>query len=184
MSEENDDYPSRSALFLDRDGVINSRISDGYVTSSDEFIFLPGVIEALKILTKKFQRIIIVSNQQGVGKGLMSNSDLEEVHDYMLEELEENDIKIDKIYVCTALLESDDPCRKPNIGMALQAKEDFPDIDFSNSVMVGDTTSDMKFGKNAGMRTVLTVPDNYSDENDSLIDEIHNGLYGYALEIE
>ena len=184
MSEENDDYHSRSALFLDRDGVINSRISDGYVTASDEFEFLPGVIDALKILSKKFHRVFIVTNQQGVGKGLMSESDLADVHNYMLEIFEENDIKIDKIYVCTALVDSMDPCRKPEIGMALLAKSEFPDIDLAKSVMMGDTMSDMKFGKNAGMKTVLTVPDNYSDENDVMIDEIHNGLYGFALELE
>lgn len=184
MNEEDDDYHSYSTLFLDRDGVINRRINDGYVTEPSEFEFLPGVIDALKILTTKFQRIFIVTNQQGIGKGLMSDSDLEDVHAYMLEVFEENEIKIDKIYVCSALIDSNDPCRKPEIGMALQAKEDFPEIDLSYSVMVGDTMSDMKFGKNAGMKTVLTVPDNYSDENDGLIDEIHNGLYGYALEIE
>lgn len=184
MTEENDDYHSRSALFLDRDGVINSRISDGYVTSPDEFVFLPGAIDALKILSKKFNRIFIVTNQQGVGKGLMSDSDLEEVHSYMLGILEDNEIKIDKIYVCTSLMDSNDSCRKPDIGMAVQAKTDFPEIDLTESVMVGDTMSDMKFGKNAGMKTVLTVPDNYSDETDILIDEIHNGLYGFALEIE
>lgn len=184
MNDENDDYHSRSALFLDRDGVINSRIPDGYVTSPDEFELLPGVIEALQILTKKFTRIFIVTNQQGVGKGLMSEGDLEDVHNHMLELFEEEGITIDNVYVCTALKESNDPCRKPEIGMAIKAKEDFDDIDLSKSVMVGDTMSDMRFGRNAGMRTILTVPDNYSDENDNLIDEIHNGLYGYALEIE
>jgi D-glycero-D-manno-heptose 1,7-bisphosphate phosphatase len=184
MSEEDDDYHSFSALFLDRDGVINRRIPDAYVTEPSEFEFLPNVIEALQILSKKFNRIFIVTNQQGIGKGLMSEGDLDDIHASMLDTFEENEIRIDKIYVCPALKEDNDPCRKPNIGMALQAQEDFPDIDLENSVMVGDTTSDMRFGKNAGMKTVLTVPDNYSDENDSLIDEIHNGLYGYALEIE
>lgn len=184
MSDENDDYHSFSALFVDRDGVINRRISDGYVTSPSDFEFLPGVIDALKILQTKFQRIFIVTNQQGVGKGLMSVSDVESIHEFMLEEFEKEDIKIDKVYFCPALKSDNDPCRKPEIGMALQAKTDFPEIDLSLSVMIGDTSSDMLFGKNAGMRTVLTVPDNYSDENDQYIDEIHNGMYGYALELE
>jgi len=184
MSEEDDDYHSTGALFLDRDGVINYRIPDGYVTEPSEFEFLPNVIEALQILSKKFKYLFIVSNQQGVGKGLMSESDLEDVHQHMLEEFEENDIKIHKIYVCTALKEANDPCRKPNIGMALQAQKDFKDFELSKSVMVGDTISDMRFGRNAGMKTVLTVPDNYDDEEDEWIDEIHNGLYGFALEIE
>jgi len=184
MSDESDDYHSYSALFIDRDGVINQRINDGYVTSPADFNFLPGVLDALKIFQTKFHRIFIVTNQQGIGKGIMSEKDLEEIHNYMLEEFEEAGVKIDKIYYCTALKEENSPCRKPEIGMALEAKEDFPEIDLSKSVMIGDTTSDMKFGKNAGMKTVLTVPDNYSDENDTFIDEVHNGLFGFALELE
>jgi len=184
MSDESDDYHSYSTLFVDRDGVINRRITDGYITSPSDFEFLPGVIDALKIFQNKFQRIFIVTNQQGIGRGLMSVGDLDEIHNFMLEEFKKEGIKIDKIYYCPALETDDDPCRKPNIGMALEAKEDFPEIDLTKSVMVGDTSSDMKFGRDAGMHTVLTVPDNYSDENDKLIDEVHNGLYGFALELE
>ncbi len=184
MNEENDDYHSYDALFIDRDGVINRRIPDGYVTSPAEFEFMPGVLDALKILTKKFKRIFIVTNQQGIGKGLMSENDLERVHDFMLEKFEDEGIKIDKIYYCPSRKEENSPRRKPEIGMALEAKEDFPEISLENSVMVGDTTSDMIFGKNAGMKTILAVPDNYSDENDKYVDEVHNGLYSFALEIE
>ena len=184
MSDESDDYHSFSALFIDRDGVINRRINDGYVTSPSDFEFLPGVLDAFKIFQTKFQRIFIVTNQQGIGKGLMTEKDLEEVHSYMLEELEKAEIKIDKIYFCPALKTDNSPRRKPEIGMALEAKKEFPDIDLQTSIMIGDTTSDMKFGKNAGMKTILTVPDNYSDENDAYIDEVHNGLHGYALELE
>jgi len=183
MNEEDDDYHSYSALFIDRDGVINRRIVDGYVKSPNDFEFLPGVIDGLKILSKKFPRIFIITNQQGIGKGLMDEDDLESVHNYMLEELEDADIKIDKIYFCSSLAEKNDPRRKPEIRMALEAKNDFPEIEFSSSVMIGDTTSDMIFGKKVGMYTILTVPDNYSDEFASIIDEVHNGLYGYALEI-
>jgi len=184
MSDESDDYHSYSALFVDRDGVINRRIPDGYVTSYADFEFLPGVIEAMKILSRKFPRIFIVTNQQGIGKGLMSESDLEEIHSEMLEEFEEAGVKIDKVYFCPSLADAGSPRRKPEPGMALEAAKEFPDVDLSRSVMVGDTTSDMIFGKNAGMKTVLTVPDNYSDENDKYVDEVHNGLYGFALELE
>lgn len=184
MNDEDDDYHSYETLFLDRDGVINRRIVDDYVTSVEKFEFLPAVLDALKIFAKNFKNIIVVTNQQGIGKGLMDDSDVQEIHDFMVESIEEAGGRIDGIYYCGSLKEEEDERRKPGIGMALDAKRDFPDIDFSKSIMIGDTMSDMKFGKNAGMYTVLTVPDNYNDESDELIDEIHNGLYGFALELE
>lgn len=90
-------------LFLDRDGVINVRIIDGYVTKIEEFEFLPNVIDAFKIFKNKFKRIIIVTNQQGVGKGIMTIEDVETVHQFMIQQLENNGGKIDKIYMCPQL---------------------------------------------------------------------------------
>ena len=143
------------ALFLDRDGVINRRIEDGYVKSMDEFVFLEQVPESLKKLKEIFGRIFIVTNQQGIGKGLMSLSDLEIVHAYMLNEIEKAGGKIDQVFFCPELNDTNHPDRKPQIGMALKAKSEFPEIDFSKSIMVGDSISDMEFGKNAGMKTVF-----------------------------
>ena len=79
----NDDW----TLFLDRDGVINVRIIDGYVTKTEEFEFLPNVIEAFKIFKNKFKRIIVVTNQQGVGKGVMTIEDVISVHNYMNQQI-------------------------------------------------------------------------------------------------
>ena len=142
-------------LFLDRDGVINVRIIDGYVTKIEEFEFLPGVIEAFKIFKNKFNRIIVVTNQQGVGKGLMTEDDVKEVHDFMINEVENHDGKIDKVYFCPQLKSVPDNYRKPSPKMAYMAKEDFPEIDLSKSIMIGDMNSDVEFGKNAGMMTVF-----------------------------
>ena len=142
-------------LFLDRDGVINVRIIDGYVTKIEEFEFLPNVIDAFKIFKNKFKRIIIVTNQQGVGKGIMTIEDVETVHQFMIQQLENNGGKIDKIYMCPQLKSVFDNYRKPSPKMAYFAKEDFPDIDLSKSIMVGDMNSDIEFGKNAGMKTVF-----------------------------
>ena len=91
----NDDW----TLFLDRDGVINVRIIDGYVTKIEEFEFMPNVIEAFKIFKDKFKRIIVVTNQQGVGKGIMTNEDVERVHEYMIQQIENQGGRIDKIYL-------------------------------------------------------------------------------------
>ena len=142
-------------LFLDRDGVINRHIIDGYVTQTEAFEFLPKVLEALAVLAQEFDRILIVTNQQGIGKGFFSIADLENIHQYMLAEIEKQGGRIDKIYFSPHLESENNPHRKPNIGMALQAKRDFPDIDFSSAIMVGDSLTDMQFGKNAGMKTVF-----------------------------
>ena len=142
-------------LFLDRDGVINRRIIGGYVTNIDEFEFLPGVLNALTVLSKKFSHIFIVTNQQGVGKGLFSIHELYEIHQHMLDEIKKNGGKIANIYVSPHLEKENNINRKPNPGMALQAKQDFPEINFNTSIMVGDSLSDMQFGKKVGMKTVF-----------------------------
>ena len=146
-------------LFLDRDGVINVRIIDGYVTKIEEFEFLPNVIEALKIFKDKFKHIIVVTNQQGVGKGIMKFEDVEEVHRYMIQKVADNEGKIDKVYFCPQLKSVPDNYRKPSPKMAYFAQNDFPDIDLSKSIMIGDMYSDVEFGINAGMKTIF-VGDN------------------------
>jgi D-glycero-D-manno-heptose 1,7-bisphosphate phosphatase len=142
-------------LFLDRDGVINRKIEGDYVRTWEQFEFLPGVVEALRVLTNIFGKTFIVTNQRGIGRGLMTEQNLEHIHDKMIRYLESQKVKIDRIYYCP----HDDEkatcsCRKPNIGMALEAKKDFPEIDFQKSIMVGDSESDVIFGKSLNMITV------------------------------
>lgn len=146
-------------LFLDRDGVINKRIEANYVKKNEEFEFLPGVLPALKYFSQVFGKIFIVTNQQGVKRGIMSEQELLNVHDYMLSIINKNEGRIDKIYYCTDLAESNSFNRKPNVGMALKAKNDFPEIVFKKSVMLGDSISDMQFGKRIKMFTVF-ISDN------------------------
>lgn len=142
-------------LFLDRDGVINVRLVDDYVKNINEFEFLPGVLEAFKIFAKTFGKIIIVSNQQGVGKGLMTMEDVEKVHDFMKKEIVSQQGRVDAIFVCPQLKSDPDNFRKPRPKMAYMAQHDFPEIDLEKSIMVGDMNSDIEFGKNSGMFTVL-----------------------------
>lgn len=157
-------------LFLDRDGVINHRLVDDYVKSWKEFEFLDGVPEAIRIFSGIFKRVIIVSNQQGIGKGLMTEKDLDEIHHRMLEEINRAGGRIDKIYFCPALKETNPSCRKPQIGMGLKAKKDFPEIEFKKSVMAGDSLGDMQFGKRLNMTTVLINPKNIiAKENPDLV---------------
>ena len=163
-------------LFLDRDGVINVRIIDGYVTKINEFEFLPNVIEALKIFKEKFKYIIVATNQQGVGKGIMKFEDVETVHQFMVQQVAENGGKIDKVYFCPQLKSVPDNYRKPSPKMAYFAKNDFPDIDLSKSIMIGDMNSDIEFGKNAGMKTIF-IGDN---ELNLTPDDRFETLYDFA----
>ena len=142
-------------LFLDRDGVINKLIEDGYVNSWEHFEFQPGALEAIRLLSGIFGKIVIVTNQRGIGRKLMTADDLDEIHSKMLKEIQDAGGRIDKIFYCPHLVEDDCDCRKPKTGLPLQAKKDFPDIDFSKSVMVGDMRNDMLMGQELGMRTVF-----------------------------
>jgi D-glycero-alpha-D-manno-heptose 1-phosphate guanylyltransferase len=140
-------------LFLDRDGVINYEKKDDYIRNWKEFKFYEGAKEALKILAEKFGIIIVVSNQRGISKGLMTEDDLSNIHQHMQREIESSGGRIDGIYYCTAI-DSKDPYRKPNPGMAFLAKQDLPEIDLSKSIIAGNKPSDMLFGKNAGIHSV------------------------------
>ena len=142
------------ALFLDRDGVLNRRIVGGYVTKPSAFEWLPGVLPALRLLTSRFSPTVIVTNQQGVGKGLMSAADLDEVHRKLREQARYAGADIDAIYACTSLASEGDPRRKPGIGMFADARAEFPGIAPERSIMVGDSASDIAFARAAGMHAV------------------------------
>lgn len=140
-------------LFLDRDGVINKNIDGGYVLSPDQFEFLPGVLDCLPKLSKMFGKIIVVSNQQCVGKGLITEEELREIHQDMMNVIELNGGRIDAVYYAPGLASPDNTLRKPANGMALLAKSDFPEIDFKKAIMAGDKLSDMEFGRSLNMTT-------------------------------
>jgi histidinol-phosphate phosphatase family protein len=172
-------------LFLDRDGVINLHYPNDYVKSWSEFFFLEHSLDGLALLAKIFKRILVVTNQQGVGKELMSKDDLDFIHSEMLREVRKHEGRIHAIYAATALKEKDDrQWRKPASGMAKQAKKDFPEIDFVKSIMVGDTGSDMRFGKSLGMKTVF-VGDNskITDQEMNLVDIKCDSLYDFAVKV-
>lgn len=142
------------SVFLDRDGVINRHLPNDYVKSVAEFELLPDVPQAIARLTRRFGRLFVATNQQGVGKGLYTLDDLDLIHAHMLRLIAAQGGRIDRIYVAPQLASENSPWRKPGIGMALQAKRDFPEIDLMKSIMVGDSLGDMQFGRSAGMHTV------------------------------
>ena len=159
-------------LFLDRDGVINQRIIDGYVENVSDFRFLPSVPEAVALCKKSFGRIIVVTNQQGIGKGIMTEEQLTVVHAYLKMQIPE----IDRIYHAPYLACENNIMRKPNIGMAVAAKKDFPEIDFKKSIMVGDSASDIAFGKNCGMLTVFIS----ETRTETAADMVFTSLFDFA----
>ncbi|MEO7767155.1 MAG: HAD-IIIA family hydrolase [Ferruginibacter sp.] len=167
-------------LFLDRDGVINVENPLGYINTWDEFIFFDGVKQALRIFAGRFKYIFVVSNQRGVAKGITKPADLAAIHRNMKEEIEMGGGRIDKIYFCIDM-EPTSINRKPNPGMGLQAKEDFGEIDFPKSVMVGNKLSDMEFGRNLGCKTVfLTTTNPDVQQNDPRIDAVNRSLIEFA----
>lgn len=170
-------------LFLDRDGVINVELSNDYIKTQTEFVFEENALKALELLNSQFDSIYIVTNQRGVGRDIMNLEDLEDIHQYMLHNIRAVGCNINKIYYCTDL-KSNSINRKPNIGMAFQAKRDFPQIDFALSIMVGNSRSDIEFGKKAGMYTVL-VGKKYPSEDKiyKIADKYYCNLYDFALSL-
>ncbi|MEI9933272.1 MAG: HAD-IIIA family hydrolase [Ferruginibacter sp.] len=131
-------------------------------------------------MLKKFKYIIVVTNQKGVGKGMTKLEDLHTIHHNMKTEIENAGGKIDRVYFCDALEETH-PNRKPNAGMGLQAVTDFPEINLDKAIMVGNTISDMEFGRNLGIKTIFlptTKPE--VDINDPRIDASYDSLFDFA----
>jgi D-glycero-D-manno-heptose 1,7-bisphosphate phosphatase len=141
-------------LFLDRDGVINVEKPMDYVRRWEEFQFNPGVLDALRVFNSLFGRILVVTNQRGVGKGYMTESDLLHIHALMCLEVEKNGGRIDKIYYAPDL-NDDSPRRKPSPIMGHEAMKEFAEIRPDRSFMVGNTFSDMEFGRNIGAKTIF-----------------------------
>ena len=142
-------------MFLDRDGVLNEKMPEGqYVKSPADFRMLPGAGEAVARLNRAGLRVIVVSNQRGIALGLYTAADLEAVHAYLAEQLGADGGHIDRFYFCPHDRENCS-CRKPLPGMFEQARADFPDITAAASLMIGDSLSDIQFGKNLGMATVF-----------------------------
>lgn len=138
-------------LFLDRDGVLNYRPVGDYVRSPEQLRLLPGTPTALRALRGRFARVVVVTNQQGVGKGLMTDADLDRVHARLRALLPG---LLDGVYACTALAGAPGDCRKPGPALAELAAAAHPGIALDRSVMVGDSDSDVAFGARVGMRTV------------------------------
>ncbi len=145
--------PEVRAVFLDRDGTINFN-GPGYVHKIKDFKFIPGAVNALKKLSQTDYKIIIVTNQSGIGRGLFTTKDLKILHQWMLGRFKKEKIRIDKIYHCPHIAEDKCFCRKPKIGMLEKAVHDFG-VNLSKSWIVGDSEKEVQMGKEANLRTIF-----------------------------
>ena len=141
-------------LFLDRDGVINVRTPGDYVKSMSEWEYCKDALSSIRLLSFIFDRIIVVTNQQGVALGKMTSYMLDVIHQNLKDDVRKHGGHIDAVYSSIDLKEKPNNSRKPNGTMGHWAKKDFPDIDFAKSIVVGDSATDIEFGQTLGMKTV------------------------------
>lgn len=139
---------SQWCLFLDRDGVINRRIVGDYVRNWQDFEWLPGAPLALKKLWEWAPYLVVVTNQQGIGKGLMSFDDVVNIHQHLRSEIAADGVVIDEFAVCPHLASADCACRKPRPGLVLDWLGRHPEVDPSLSVIAGDSLSDLELARN------------------------------------
>lgn len=151
---ESGQHPVTTAIFLDRDGVINRKPPEGeYVTRWENLHILPGVTEGIRLLKQAGFQVIVVTNQRCVAKGLITVSELEEMHRRMSDSLARTGATVDAVYYCPHETEPVCGCRKPAPGMLLDAAREHG-IELSASWMIGDSDIDVEAGKNAGCKTV------------------------------
>jgi D-glycero-D-manno-heptose 1,7-bisphosphate phosphatase len=157
------------AVFLDRDGVINRKPVEGeYITRWEEIQFLPGVVEAIGRLNRSKFRVIVVSNQRCVAKGLVTAVELEGMHRRMCEQLAAAGATIDGVYYCPHEKWPACSCRKPAPGMLLEAARTYQ-LDLAASWMIGDSAVDIEAGKNAGCKTARLLGSDMVDGKADLV---------------
>ncbi len=148
----------RPTVLLDRDGVLNKKATLArYVRNWEEFEWLPGALEALRLLAAADYRVIVVSNQAGIGRGIMKDEDVRRIHDRMQAEATAAGGRIDAVYYCPHGWDDGCACRKPKPGMLLQARRDF-DVDMTQAVFIGDDERDGQAGAAAGCRWMQVMP--------------------------
>jgi histidinol phosphatase-like enzyme len=144
---------SEWCLFLDRDGVINSQVVGDYVRNWKQFQWLPNVAPAMRKLRDWAPHIVVVTNQQGIGKGLMTADDVHEIHRRLMAELAAEGVQLDAVRVCPHLESTSCPCRKPSPGLALEWLGQSPGSQPELSIVAGDSRSDLELARNVAIAT-------------------------------
>lgn len=159
---------SRPAVFFDRDGVVNVSPGSGYVLRWEDFHFSPGIVECLRLCKARGYALVLVTNQQGVGKGLMSQADLDRIHSEMQAELARHGAAFDDIQACTHL-EGACGCRKPSPRMIFTARDQL-DLDLAKSWLIGDHDRDIEMAANAGVPHTIRIA---SDKPETVRATVH-----------
>ena len=153
-------------LFLDRDGVINEPIVDDYAKQPNDFVFCEGAIQAIAELKSIFKQIVIVTNQQGVHREVMSEKDLENVHLKLYNGLKDQDVPFFDVTLFAPYLKTKEHnWRKPQNGMLFKAKEYLPSVNWDKSIMVGDSPGDMKLADTLNLVKVRITNPQFSFDN-------------------
>ena len=142
------------AIFIDRDGVINE--DPGYVHKVEDFRFIPKAVNALKLLSQKGFKLIIITNQSGIGRGYYTKEDFLKFNNYLINELSKNKIRIERTYYCPHHPDESCNCRKPGTRHIEEAKKEF-NIDLKRSYVIGDHPGDIGMGKKAGCKTAYVL---------------------------
>lgn len=143
----------KPCIFFDRDGIVNQCPGPGYVETIDGFFLQESFTAALQVAHRKGYEAILITNQRGVGRGIMSQAALDEIHDHMEDLLKQQGLEFTDIYVCIDT-DNTSPRRKPNPGMILEAAEKHH-LDLAASWMIGDNETDVQAGQRAGCQTVF-----------------------------
>lgn len=151
----------RRAIFLDRDGTLN--LDRGYVHKKEEWEWLPGALEGLRLFKEAGWLLVVCSNQSGIGRGYYGMRDLSRLEDWVNQELQKNGCPIEAWYYCPHLPDVECDCRKPKPGLILRAARDL-DIDPGASWMIGDRLRDVEAGIRAGCRAGILANENYMEE--------------------
>lgn len=154
MSEAPIDAAGVRYVFLDRDGVLNRKMPEGvYVSEWAQFTWAPGAVEAVARLNRAGMKVLVVSNQRGIALGVVTAAQVESIHTWMQTELAGKGAHLDAIYYCPHDV-GQCHCRKPEVGLFEEAFQDFPAAGAHNSVLIGDSISDIQAGHRLGMRTI------------------------------
>ena len=145
-------YPRGPAIFLDRDGTINESVE--YLHEPHKLKLFPGAVEAIRRFKQLGYRVVVVTNQAGIGLGYFTKEDFFAVNRELLKSLGQAGVYLDRVYFCPHSQADNCPCRKPKVGLGLRAAKDL-NLDLASSVMVGDMTGDIKFGKDLGCKSIL-----------------------------
>jgi histidinol-phosphate phosphatase family protein len=171
MKEHKAYLPSKEAcknytLFIDRDGVINKPIVNDYAKRPEDFVWCEGAIESIGKLKRLFKKVVLVTNQQGIGREIMSETDLEDIHLKMYNALKKAGVEYFNLALFAPYLRSENhPWRKPNNGMYIKAQRYFNDINFTQSIMVGDSPGDMELADSVGAIKVKISNPQFSFNN-------------------